>query len=712
MTSKISFSKLIRNSLKNQVWSFAFSCLMFMGALPLYAAFQEAVLSSYMEQNGKITLMQYRTFARNVFGEQNYFIMAAVCFVGVIAAINAFSYMYSRSKVDMYHSLPLSRKELFAAGYLTGIINFVVPYIVNLALALITAVVTGALSEVSFKMVMLSFVLALLGFIGIFTSSVAVMMLTGNTGDAFIAIAIVQFYIPILIEILDGYANEFLLTHSYYSEMDVGGYHSPLIQYLGLYEGMDTFNTVLTLSPLRVIEYVIFIFIALGIALWLYCIRKSEAAGHAIAFEKTRPVISVVLLVLAGLTGGLFLESMAPTVEHAGWLITGILLSIVVGHFVIQAVIYRDFKALIKNLLNPAIALLITGIIVVAVINDMTGYDNYIPSEDEFESAAFMSSDMQVMSNYITENGTYDEFGDKNNVLSVDAFRSNMQVRDYELVRDFAQAGIKDMRTVFEQSGTSEQQYGIGGVAVTVRYNLKGGRRVYRQYRIRTADSHAVLARLYDNDEYKKGVFDILTVDDERIEDFTYENAAGRSGVKLSKEQSMELVTAYREELLALKSDELAQAFPIGCIGKEITMDSDLYEYSQLGYVGYVYSNFDKTMALLESYGIDLYKGCNARDIAKIEIFRTSAEKEAYDYTMNTYNSYDVPGNMNMAFDGTDGDENEVIIDPDEIEKMYDKLVAYEYAIVDDYLRECKWTDVGVFFDSLDGGFVSYYYKE
>ena len=55
--------------------------------------------------------------------------LAAAVLSGIFTAIRSFSYLHKRSGTDITLSLPLSKKQLFFADYLSGLLTYIIPYI-------------------------------------------------------------------------------------------------------------------------------------------------------------------------------------------------------------------------------------------------------------------------------------------------------------------------------------------------------------------------------------------------------------------------------------------------------------------------------------------------------------------------------------------------------------------------------------------------------
>ena len=119
MTSKKRFFNLLIEDMKHRAISIVLSSIVF------FIFFPVAILiyfsnSTYSEQN----FVNIRMVIENTFTPAGIFI----AIVGaVICAYASFDYVFSKSKVDFYNSVPFSRNKIFWARYLNGILVYLIP---------------------------------------------------------------------------------------------------------------------------------------------------------------------------------------------------------------------------------------------------------------------------------------------------------------------------------------------------------------------------------------------------------------------------------------------------------------------------------------------------------------------------------------------------------------------------------------------------------
>lgn len=182
MISKNLFFKLIKQDFKKRIWC------------PILI-FVVCFLSLEVRM-----LMEIQTFIRTIdahsydivtyirqyfFGRDALPISIMVCFVAFLCGISGYAYLHSKVQIDLYHSLPVSRSQLFWSRYLSGILQFFIPFVVNVVVCIGIAVSKKAFAA--------DVILAVLSFAGIelvvfvLTYSMTVIA-TGLTGNIIISI--------------------------------------------------------------------------------------------------------------------------------------------------------------------------------------------------------------------------------------------------------------------------------------------------------------------------------------------------------------------------------------------------------------------------------------------------------------------------------------------------------------------------------------------
>ena len=136
MTSRISYSKYIRQNIRQRGWLAAASSIGALLLLPVYTLMYISTLKISMTFPQMLKWAD-TTFPRLLNGYSNLVLVAFIGLMGLICAVTGYSYLHSKVKQDIFHSMPVTRGQWFMISYFGGLIIFLVPYLIGCGLALI-----------------------------------------------------------------------------------------------------------------------------------------------------------------------------------------------------------------------------------------------------------------------------------------------------------------------------------------------------------------------------------------------------------------------------------------------------------------------------------------------------------------------------------------------------------------------------------------------
>ncbi|RKJ52982.1 hypothetical protein D7X25_13510, partial [bacterium 1XD42-8] len=131
MTSKNLFYNLWKENIKRRVWVMALSLIVFILVLPIYSAMS---IEHWMQNLARemTTIPEILISFQDLFGiSENPLLMAATVGIAVVSGVQGYSFLFSRKKIDLYHSIPVKRIQLFIPIYINGILSYVIPYIIG-----------------------------------------------------------------------------------------------------------------------------------------------------------------------------------------------------------------------------------------------------------------------------------------------------------------------------------------------------------------------------------------------------------------------------------------------------------------------------------------------------------------------------------------------------------------------------------------------------
>lgn len=215
MTSKNLFLKLQKEDMKRRVWSIVLSML---GFFLLYTVICAIEVSNYTYRINNISTHDYNIteWVNNQIirfvGPANELVAVITMICAVVCGLSGFSYLHSKKKVDLFHSLPVKREKLFAVTYINGLLIYIVPYMVNLIFCYIILGVNKFMTVEAFFAGLTAFGINILYYLLIYTLAIIAAMLTGNIVVSFLGAGVFYGYGSIIFAIKDTYFDEFFMT--------------------------------------------------------------------------------------------------------------------------------------------------------------------------------------------------------------------------------------------------------------------------------------------------------------------------------------------------------------------------------------------------------------------------------------------------------------------------------------------------------------------
>ena len=631
MTSKNSFWDNCKQNHKRRIWVWIVSVL---GQLVLNVGILMIYLSRIRLWYARGTYRTYEeyhdTMCRAVaeaLGFKEEFIVTAII-LAVIIGVQGFSYLHDRRKVDLYHSVPVEKNRRFFVVYLNGIFIYLTSTLLGILVGVILAAAQNAVNGLVLSEIGFAFIWNLIFFLVIYHTVILAVMLTGNRIITLCMAGAFMFYeigLYGLHEIMQYAFFETVSTFYVEHEPKLSAVWDYLLnvwdmRYMAWSEGVG--GLAVAVLPYCV-KWLILAVVLLAAAWFCYRKRPSEAAGRAIAFTKTEPVIKVLIAVPVSLGMGMLVRdaSYGSTVLA----VVGMLVSGVIVCAAAEVIYDFDIKSMIKHPASGCVALI--GIVIVFLIykNDLTGYDKYVPLESQVDSVAL---NIDYIGEYWTEDFTY--YGVANYQ------KEHMFITDVEavlaLVSKWQQerAYFKSINDMINVDNTADYR------AIPVLYRLKSGREVEREIWVNYADpaNEALLNRIVGSDEFKTGAYQVMTDRDsyDYVQVITYTNGAVQ--VALPAEDAQKLRDAYVKDMAKFDFSLAIRERPCG----RISLVFPNLRYTRM----YVYESFENTIAYLKEQEAYYPIWLDPEDIAAVTITN-------YHNELDDPETYDSVAEYNLA---------------------------------------------------------------
>ncbi len=653
MTSKNLFIKLMKEDSKRRIAVIALSILAMFLALPIYGALSVNIWMGRLE----VELTKYEdiisSFSVKVIGMENPFLVALVLLFGVLIGINGFSYLFSKQKTDLYHSIPVRRDTMFFVSYINGILYFAVPYAVMLAFTLIMGKMYGLVNGTALATAVTAYFITMLCYIMIYSTAILASMLTGNVIISILATGTFFAYGPIVKVLYWGYHEIFFWGfYSYPTMLDDTRYYSPIALYSNIVNAVAEHTAT---GTSLIIEAAIVTIILAVLSMIIYRKRPSEAAGRAIAFPKLCPFIKFLIIIPAALASGIFFRELVTTGSQKDiWFGFGIIFALVLAHAVMEIIFRFDFKAAVKNMPHLILAFVITAVIAAIFRFDILRYSSYVPKTASIASIGMEIGILNTGNTYYNLDSLTEDLSDSEfyNFIYRDVetyLLENIKLTDIETCLALAENGIEYTQKVYSSrdsrfralnQDTSDEYDTHRYSYITYCYHLKNGENVYRRYYVDLTENIDLLNQIYSSNEFKEVAYPVLTFSDSSLEreNFDYYSPLGAYTLKnLTDEEFKELLETYQKELRAQDFSSLFETYPIGHFACRKNLKNSKVDFNMEYNQGYVFPSFKETVALLEKYKIPIYDYMDIDNIASINItyynyddFESSTKEKTY----------------------------------------------------------------------------------
>lgn len=626
MTSRSLFFKYMKENTKQRIWNLALVLLLCFFAFPVTTALWSSTAFRPENLNSSLPADLARTQAQRDFTRDMLRMYSmkggALAFMLTIAAVvlaaSGFAYLHSKKKTDFYHSLPIRREMLYAVTCLNGFLYMAVAYLGFLTIAAVMIRVKGV--PFDWGSLYLASVEHLCFFALVYMTAILSMLLTGNLVVGLLGTGVLFSWGPVICMTISAYFSEYFTT--FYGDdsflLALSERTSPVAWYV---------KACMSSQPGRMALWAMLAAAVLFLlGMLLYRRRPSEAAGHAMAFPITEPIIRFLIAVPSSLLLGAMFHSM---MYEDGWTVFGLVCGLLLVSCIIEIIYHFDFKSLFAHKRQLLVSAVFVGVVFAIFCFDLFGYDRYLPATEKLASGGIYSDllDPDATSQYhSTVEYTEGWYGVTFDALPSSTLADEMQISDdqgLELLHTIAAQGVHDAaqaRDRFLRGGGRSYDVEEGDEAfrnVTIAWHLRNGRTVYRSYRVNVSGVRAALEAVYNLDAYKTAMYPVLSLTADDVAGINYKEEDECSHVKLAgADVKAALLAAYQEELKALTSETRAHEMPIAEIQFKTNEQQALIQklrdeggnYTLFNHYYYypIYPSFTKTIALLRACGVEV----------------------------------------------------------------------------------------------------------
>lgn len=572
MTSKISFSNMCKEQMKRNLSVVIATIFIYLMEL---LSFVIGLQNVFVQTDAKGKELQH-LLEDTVAPGWGYHLIAI--FVGVYLAYSGFYYLHSKVQTDFYGSLPIKRSTYFKMLLRNSLIILCVPLVLTSVIKLLMLGMFGTISKAAVILSLENIFYQFLCAAAAWVLTLVVVSLTGHGFVALLGFGVLSIYAPGMLRyLIPMYSETFFYSYMPTYDGSVGKiftYFSPFSLAFGLTRAEKPVTYVIGL--------ILWVLIVGALGYMLYIKRPAEAAGRAMAFEKWNALIRILVVIPMALYAGLFLSQMSMRSSKI-WLFVGVFVGAVIFHGIMESIYQFDIRGLFshkKQLL--ATILLCFGFSLVFLL-DLTGYDKWIPSEEEVNS-------VQVTFDHLALD-TDSYWGEKEDGLKKESLQSVFALISKALPEEEVERMERDRQNV---------------ISVTVQYEMKNGSVKGRVYKVDESSCEQQIAKIFDDPEFKDDYFSLYTADRSKIKKIEWDNTMAYAVLNLTREEQNTFIDLYLEELSNLTYADIKKYTPCG----ELTIQTEkVYLPNHGGFrteneeIYYIYPTFKKTIAYLKNHG-------------------------------------------------------------------------------------------------------------
>ena len=494
---------------------------------------------------------------------------SAIVLAAVIGCV-MFFYLQQKKQVNFYHSQPITRTRLFLNQYAAGLILNIVPLLVMIAVSFVVVAAYGMGSIINIGAILQHTLYMLLFLLASYSIAVFAGQLAGTMATHMAINAVLHFGVPLAAWILNLMYSLFFATYNGSQIIESSLKFSPFcaaFQYLSDISYRSN-SYVMTTEAMAgsVLAAQIGMTVLLSAASWfLYQKRPSEAAGKAMVYPISEPILKAYLMFIVGIAAGLVFQAVGSRMFFYFAVITFAILT----HMTCEVIIQHDFKAMGKRLSHCAVILVLILAVVGAFRFDLLGYDSYLPEPDEVQQVSLVVQGAERINNY-GDDGTFTQDTD----VKQGVYDLLQPVVNEKLYRSSDFDGNRSPYDYYENQKTT---------SITVQYRLKNGDVKSRIYRAVTAESiEENYKSLYNQQGYRETVYaEVLNAAPETVYHMTVNNTLIYNQETDAERRVMETTTARIDGEIVVTTEAVSKTYPEKEMQNYDTMAAILEAYKQ-----------------------------------------------------------------------------------------------------------------------------------
>ncbi len=684
MISRNLFFKLVKQDFKKRIWCPILIFVTCFLGLEVRMLMEMETFIRYPDAHSYDVATYLREY---FFGREALDMSILVCLVAFLCGITGYAYLHSKVQIDLYHSLPVSRAQFFWARYLSGTLQFFIPFVINVMVCVGIAVGRRTFTIETIPAIVSFIAIELIIFILAYSVAVLAAALTGNIIISILGTGVLFAYSTGVEGLIFLMSARFFDTYVVYNSRGNFALNgkiwcfSPLSMIIKLFASPN--NTTME-DAQKFFKYDTLYVWVLVVAAVLYSLlaymvfrkRASESAGKSIAFRVAEPVIKTMVVIPTAFLVGFFFCSISYNTDTNEWFLFGVIFGFIVVCILMEIIYRMDLHGALMHKKQFLFNAVCTALVFVVFRYDVAGFDTYVPTDAQLQSCAVSISDLMPLQQHIQ----LSDFG--GHYLSPAQYRmANMELQGNPSVMELARKAAKEQlayRYFDYYEGIEESSEYIeilerqeNYCVIDFGFKFLNGKTIYRKYMVDLADADTLrlLSDIFNDYNYKIGSTPVFN-DGWKIafDAIRCENNFKAADITLTPEKQSKLIEIYQKEYTKLTFDIVMHTLPIGTVDFVLKNRKNPNYYSSYSGEMCIYPQFTETIALIQEYGFDILENPTAEEIEFIQVQKEEVVSDPYyryDPYYNTYNDMAVKESIQKAdpVEYTDKEQIQQILD-------------------------------------------------
>ncbi len=521
--------------------------LMILVSMLMLALYPLLVFTEYVLGNN--------SYSSQVFTVGQVFILLILVASIFLVPLSLFSYLNSKRNLDVYHALPITRKDLYLSTLLSSIIIILIPYTIIYGLG--TVYYVSVIENVDLMRELYQYIYTIVLTIAVLMPIIFAMMNTGTSIDGLLYSAMVHVLPAIGYGAYVIYGEAILLGFRAGSDQLFLIFSSPIYTIFDLNFNLNRVYPNLWLITLY---WLVFSFVATWIVLQLYKFRKSENAEKPFTNKWFFPIITTVFTIIFQV----FLFSTFVAFTNGRLLdFRTLLFPIVftfVGYMILDVIANRGFRHFFKGLFNFVIITVVTlSSFALSANTGGLGYVSKVPKLENVKEVSILLNDPIGLINaspYSYEYYLFDHvdgtmtFDDSTHIEAI--IKTHQRILDGYASVDYNK-NVWDIEIKESEFPFAPTQYLDS--SIEIKYTLDNGSTLQRRYQISSAWTYDLLSLIPSEKVFsnKYPALSLPSYDAYRLDAFTF------SDVLLQSERGL-LTLDYRLFKDVYKQDYLTKS--------------------------------------------------------------------------------------------------------------------------------------------------------